>query len=85
MTQRTWTKIKIDELGNTSLDSLVMTEPEKVPVIVQKSALQNKLVNLGNKKRSLLVSINDINDQERDINLQIQEMDEFFTANNNLR
>ena len=69
-------KIAIDEEGNYDSDCFLKVEDNKLPVIVQKSALQNKLVNIGAKKirmqRDLLSAESDEQDALREIDLLTQ-------------
>ena len=73
-------KIQIDNIGNFSDDCLTKIERGKIPVIVQKSALQNRLVNIGAKKTRMQRDINDLTTEEQNILDEIQEMELVFNS-----
>lgn len=61
-------------------DCLVKIEEGKIPVIIQKSALQNRLINIGSKKTKLQRDINDLTTEEQNILDEIQEMELVFNS-----
>lgn len=61
-------------------DCLVKIEEGKLPIIIQKSALQNRLVNIGAKKTKMQRDINDLSNEEQNILDEIDKMDLVFNS-----
>lgn len=75
-----YSKIIIDDAGNTHLDSVTYSEDEKIPVIIQRSALINKLAQLGSKKIALQRSIIDLTSEESNTSELLAKVDETLNS-----
>lgn len=57
-------RLPIDEEGNFDDDNFIKIDGDKNPVLIQKSALQNRLVLIASKKVKLQKDINDLSIDE---------------------